>query len=70
MIASRSKKSIMKELDHVVKMPDFKGYISDIGGLGDMYQMKGIDQDVCDKCAAPSCVFPQICKNLDTNPRR
>lgn len=71
MIASRSKKSIMKELDHVVKMPDFKGYISDIGGpSANMYQMKGIDQDVCDKCAAPSCVFPQICKNLDTNPQK
>lgn len=71
MIASRSKKSIMKELDHVVRMPDFKGYISDIGGpSANMYQMKGIDQDVCDKCAAPSCVFPQICKNLDTNPQK
>lgn len=35
-----------------------------------MYQMKGIDQDVCDKCAAPSCIFPQICKNLDTNPAK
>jgi uncharacterized radical SAM protein YgiQ len=71
MIASRSQKSIMKELDHVVKMPDFKGYISDIGGpSANMYQMKGIDQAVCDKCAAPSCIFPQICKNLDTNPKQ
>ena len=32
MIASRSKKSIMKEVEHVTRMPDFKGYISDIGG--------------------------------------
>lgn len=71
MIASRSKKSIMKELDEIAKMPDFKGYISDIGGpSANMYAMKGIDQDVCDKCAAPSCVFPQICKNLDTNPQK
>ena len=71
MIANRSKNSIMKELDAVTKMPDFKGYISDIGGpSANMYGMKGIDQDLCDKCAAPSCVFPQICKNLDTNPNK
>lgn len=71
MIASRSKASIMKELDHVVRMPDYKGYISDMGGpSANMYQMKGIDQEVCDRCAAPSCVFPQVCKNLDTNPQK
>lgn len=71
MIASRSKKSIMKEVDAIVKMPDFKGYLSDLGGpSANMYQMKGIDQDLCDKCAAPSCVFPQICHNLDTNPEK
>jgi uncharacterized radical SAM protein YgiQ len=71
MIANRSKQSIMKELDTIVKMPDFKGYISDIGGpSANMYGMKGIDQELCDKCAAPSCIFPQICKNLDTNPQQ
>jgi uncharacterized radical SAM protein YgiQ len=71
MIANRSKKSIMKELDVVTKMHDFKGYISDIGGpSANMYGMKGIDQETCDKCAAPSCIFPQICKNLDTNPQK
>jgi len=69
MIASRSKASVLRELDEVVKMPDFKGYISDMGGpSANMYQMKGIDQALCDKCAAPSCVFPLICKNLDTDP--
>lgn len=71
MIASRSKESVMKELDQVVKMPDFKGYISDMGGpSANMYQMKGIDQALCDKCAAPSCVFPQVCKNLETDPSK
>ncbi len=69
MIASRSQKSIMKELDVMTKMEDFKGYISDMGGpSANMYQMKGIDQAICDKCAAPSCVHPKICTNLDTNP--
>lgn len=71
MIASRSEKSIMKELEAMTSMPDFKGYISDIGGpSANMYQMKGIEQSVCDKCAAPSCVFPKICKNLDASPKK
>jgi uncharacterized radical SAM protein YgiQ len=71
MIASRSQKSVMKELDQIAQMKDFKGYISDIGGpSANMYQMKGIDQAMCDKCAAPSCVFPFVCKNLDTNPKQ
>jgi uncharacterized radical SAM protein YgiQ len=71
MIASRSKESVMKELNEITKMKDFKGYISDMGGpSANMYQMKGIDQDLCDKCAAPSCVHPVICKNLDTNPSK
>lgn len=69
MIASRSKVSIKKELDQITKMEDFKGTISDIGGpSANMYQMKGIDQDICDRCAAPSCIFPRVCRNLDTNP--
>ncbi|MFN8370562.1 MAG: YgiQ family radical SAM protein [Bacteriovoracaceae bacterium] len=68
-IASRSQKSIMKEVDEIAKMPDFKGYISDLGGpSANMYKMKGIDQKICDKCAAPSCLFPVVCRNLDTNP--
>lgn len=69
MIASRSKRSVLNELDAITKMPDFKGYISDMGGpSANMYQMKGIDQSVCDQCAAPSCIYPHICKNLDTRP--
>ncbi len=67
-IASRSQKSILNEVDRVVNMPDFKGYISDLGGpSANMYKMKGVVQEVCDKCIAPSCIHPVICKNLDTN---
>ncbi|MGL1900827.1 MAG: YgiQ family radical SAM protein [Fibrobacterales bacterium] len=66
MIASRSEKSIMKEVDAVTEMEDFKGYVSDLGGpSANMYKMKGIKQDICDTCAKPSCVFPKICSNLD-----
>ena len=67
-IASRSKESIMKEVDTVANMNDFKGYFSDIGGpSANMYQMKGKVQSICDKCVAPSCINPVICSNLDTS---
>lgn len=67
-IASRSEESIMKEVEQVTQMPDFKGYISDLGGpSANMYQLKGIDQDICDRCVSPSCIHPVICSNLDTS---
>lgn len=67
-IASRSQESIMKEVDQVVEMPDFKGYISDLGGpSANMYKMKGIDMDICDRCVSPSCIHPVVCSNLDTS---
>lgn len=67
-IASRSEESILKEVDKVTKMPDFKGYLSDIGGpSANMYKMKGKVQSICDKCVAPSCISPVICSNLDTS---
>ena len=67
-IASRSEESILKEVDAVTKMPDFKGYISDLGGpSANMYRMKGKDQSICDRCVAPSCIHPVVCSNLDTS---
>lgn len=67
-VASRSEESILKEVDKVVKMPDFKGYISDLGGpSGNMYKMKGKVQSICDRCVAPSCIHPVVCSNLDTS---
>ncbi|OJJ20214.1 YgiQ family radical SAM protein [marine bacterium AO1-C] len=67
-IASRSKESILKEVDEVTKMPDFKGYISDLGGpSANMYKMKGKVQEICDRCVAPSCIHPVVCHNLDTS---
>ena len=67
-IASRSEKSIMKEVDKITEMPDFKGYISDLGGpSANMYKMKGKVQSICDRCVSPSCIHPVICSNLDTS---
>ncbi|MGQ8335023.1 YgiQ family radical SAM protein [Sunxiuqinia sp. A32] len=65
-IASRSQKSVLKEVEQVTQMPDFKGYISDLGGpSANMYKMKGIHEEICRKCKRPSCIFPDVCKNLN-----
>lgn len=68
MIASRSEASVLKEVEQVTKMPDFKGYISDLGGpSANMYKMKGKVQEICDRCVSPSCIHPMVCHNLDTS---
>ena len=67
-IASRSKESIMKEVEQVTSDENFRGYISDIGGpSANMYKLKGIDESICEKCSSPSCIHPVVCSNLDTN---
>lgn len=67
-IASRSKKSIIKEVREVVKLPNFKGYLSDLGGpSANMYEMGGRNIKACEVCKRPSCIHPQICPNLNTD---
>lgn len=67
-IASRSEKSILNEVKAITRMPDFKGYISDLGGpSANMYRMKGNDLEKCRKCLRPSCLHPAVCPNLDTD---
>ncbi|NDV97255.1 YgiQ family radical SAM protein [Dysgonomonas sp. 521] len=67
-IASRSKDSILKEVKQITEMPDFKGYLSDLGGpSANMYKMKGKDESICSKCKRPSCIYPKICKNLNVD---
>jgi uncharacterized radical SAM protein YgiQ len=69
-IVSRSEESVLKEVEKVVQMPDFKGYISDVGGpSANMYRMAGIDKEICRLCKRPSCIYPSICKNLNTDHR-
>ena len=67
-ISCRSKESILREVKLVMQMPDFKGYLSDLGGpSANMYGMAGRNKNACEKCRRPSCIQPQICPNLDTN---
>ena len=67
-IVCRSKESILKEVKQVMQLPDFKGYLSDLGGpSANMYGMEGRNKNICEKCKRPSCIHPQICPNLNTN---
>lgn len=69
-VVSRSAESVLKEVQKIAEMPDFKGYLSDLGGpSANMYQMRGRDLELCVKCKRPSCVFPQVCKNMNTDHR-
>ena len=69
-IVSRSKESILKEVKAITEMPDFKGYLSDLGGpSANMYAMHGHDQEKCRKCKRPSCIHPKVCPNLNTDHR-
>lgn len=70
-ISCRSKESILKEVRQITAMPDFKGYLSDLGGpSANMYGMHGNNLTICGKCKRPSCIHPQICPNLNTDHSR
>ena len=67
-VASRSKASILREVEAIKRMPDFHGTITDLGGpSANMYRMKGREQWICDECVRPSCIWPDVCRNLDTD---
>ena len=67
-IACRSKESVLKEVKKVIEMPDFKGYLSDLGGpSANMYGMHGHNPKACAVCKRPSCINPQVCPNLITD---
>ena len=67
-ITCRSKESILKEVQKVTEMPDFKGYLSDLGGpSANMYGMGGKNKKACEQCKRPSCIHPKICPNLNTD---
>lgn len=65
-VSSRSLKSVITEVKQVVRMPGFKGYLSDLGGpSANMYRMEPYDKTICLNCRKPSCIHPSICKNLN-----
>jgi uncharacterized radical SAM protein YgiQ len=65
-IASRSRESVVSEVERLAKMEAFKGHITDLGGpTANMYRMQGINQKICNTCNRTSCIYPAICRNLD-----
>ena len=65
-ITSRSEQNILQQIDKLKDLPEWKGYLSDLGGpSANMYGMHGKDMALCEKCARPSCLYPNLCKNLN-----
>jgi uncharacterized radical SAM protein YgiQ len=64
-IQSRSKESILREIESMTRDKEFKGVVSDIGGpTANMYQMRCTRPEVEAVCRRQSCVHPKICKLL------
>jgi len=67
-IQSRSRESVVRELKVLASDPEFKGTVSDIGGpTANMYEMKCSRPEIERICRRLSCVYPTICKLLDTS---
>lgn len=67
-IVSRSQESIIKEVKSIVKIPEFKGIISDIGGpTANMYATGCEKMEKFGKCLKKDCLFPTTCKKLNNN---
>ncbi|MDY6830211.1 MAG: YgiQ family radical SAM protein [Pseudomonadota bacterium] len=68
-IQSRSEASILREVEQIRdRTPGFTGVISDLGGpTANMYRLACKDEKIESACRRLSCVFPDICPNLDTD---
>ena len=69
-VVARSKASILREVEAITRMPDFRGNLSDLGGpSANMYAMRGKNAKACEACRRPSCIHPAICPNLNGDHR-
>ena len=68
-IQSRSEESILRELEEIRdRTPGFTGTISDLGGpTANMYRLACKDPRIESSCRRPSCVYPDVCPNLNTD---
>ncbi len=68
-IQNRSHESILNEIEEIRdKVPGFTGVISDLGGpTANMYRLACKSREIEAACRKPSCVFPGICQNLNTD---
>lgn len=69
-IQSRSEASILREIEEVQNIPGFTGNISDLGGpTANMYRMRCKSREIESSCRRLSCVYPEICRHMDTSHR-
>jgi len=67
-IQNRSHESILHEIEEMKKLPGFTGVVSDLGGpTANMYRIACKSPDIETHCRKPSCVYPGICENLNTD---
>ena len=68
-IQNRSKDSILHEIEEIRdRVPGFTGVISDLGGpTANMYRIACKTPEIEAACRKPSCVYPGICHNLNTD---
>lgn len=68
-IQSRSEDSILREVEDIRdRVPGFTGVISDLGGpTANMYRLRCKSETIEASCRRPSCVYPAVCPNLNTN---
>lgn len=67
-VQSRSKESILKEVEDITKLPDFKGYIHDVGGPTANFRKPACSKQLAfGACKAKECLSPNVCKNMDVD---
>ena len=68
-IQSRSESSVLREIEKVRDtVPGFTGVISDLGGpTANMYRLACKSREIESACRKPSCVYPGVCPNLNTD---
>ncbi len=70
-IQSRSEQSVLDELDRLSRHPEFRGTITDVGGpTANMYGLRCSNPQAQSTCRRESCLYPQICRHLDTRDDR
>ena len=67
-VQARSNASVLREADTLIKMPEFKGYIHDVGGPTANFKHASCDKQLkCGTCKERQCLFPSPCKNIDAD---
>ena len=65
-VTSRSHESILKEAEEMTHMPDFKGYIHDVGGPTANFRFPACSkQNTLGACKDRQCLYPKPCRNME-----